>query len=115
VRALDRVAFLQFCRLAKQYRAYLVFFEVERDSKDVVRKRQHLSRHGLLKAMNARNAVAHADDRAYFLDRSGLLVVLDLLTQNLADFICLDVRHSGSVASRSNFRNSPAPGQSPKL
>jgi hypothetical protein len=49
--------------------------------------------------MNARNAVADADDRADFIDRNGLLVVLNLLAQNLADFVCLDIRHACSVAS----------------
>src|SRR5712691_1287081 len=49
--------------------------------------------------MNARNAVADADDRADFVDRNGLLVVLNLLAQNLADFVCLNIRHACSVVS----------------
>jgi len=49
--------------------------------------------------VNARNAVADADDRADFVDRNGLFVVLNLLTQNLADFIRFDICHACSVVS----------------
>src|SRR5712692_10181631 len=63
--------------------------------------------------MNARDAVTHADDRAYFLDRSGLLVILDLFAQNLTDFICLDVRHAGSVAPAETSANHRLPAGAP--
>ena len=96
VRALDGVAFLQFGRFAEQHRADLVFFQVQRDAEDVVREREHFAGHDLFQAVNARDAVADADDRADFVDRNGLLVVLDLLAQNLADFVCFDVRHACS-------------------
>src|SRR6266702_3505941 len=98
VRALDDVAFLQFRRFAEQHHADLFFLEVQRDAVDLVRKGQHLAGHDLFQAMNARNAVADADNRANFVHRNGLLVVLNLLAQNLADFVCLDVGHACSVA-----------------
>src|SRR5262249_49380243 len=77
-----------------QHGADLVFLEVERDAKYIVGKRQHFAGHDLFQAVDAGDAVAHADDRADFLDRNGLLVIFYLLAQNLADFVCLDVRHS---------------------
>jgi len=46
--------------------------------------------------VDAGNAVADADDLADFFDRDSLLVILNLLAQNLADFVCFDVRHSRS-------------------
>ena len=57
-------------------------------------KREHLAGHDLVQAVNARDAVADADDRANFIDRDGLFVVLDLLAQNFADFVCFDICHS---------------------
>ena len=83
---------------AEQHRADFFLFQVERDSKNVVRKRQHLAGHDFVEPVNARDAVADADDRPDFVDRDGLLVVCNLLAQNFADFVCLDIRHSRSVA-----------------
>src|SRR5213594_3781104 len=51
----------------------------------------------LRKAINARDAVPDADDCADFIDRNGLLVILNLLAQNLADFVRFDIRHACSV------------------
>ncbi len=99
VRALDRVAFFDRGVFAQQHRADLIFFQVQRDAENVVRKREHLAGHDLFQAVNARNAVADADDRADFLDRNRLLVILDLLAQYFADFVCLDIRHACSVTS----------------
>ena len=71
----------------------MLFFQVQRDAEHVVRKRQHLAGHHLGQSVHPRNAVAHADDRADFIDGKRLLVVRDLLAQNLADLVCLDIRH----------------------
>jgi hypothetical protein len=103
VRALDDVAFLQLLRFAEQHHADLFFFEVQRDPKNVVRESEHFAGHDLLQAMHASNSVADADDRADFVDRNGLLVVLDLFTQNLADFVRFNVRHACSVAETWNL------------
>ena len=96
VRALDDVAFFQLGRFAEKHDADFFLFQVQRDAENIVRKREHLAGHDFFEAVDARDAVADADDRADFVDRNGLLVVLDLLAQNLADFVCLDVRHSCS-------------------
>ena len=99
VRALHDVAFLQLRRFTEKHHADFFFFQVEGDAVNVVRKSQHLAGHHFLQPVHARNAVADANDRADFIDGNGLLVILNLLTQNLADFVCLDVCHACSVAS----------------
>ncbi len=68
-----------------------------------MREGKHLAGHHLFEAMNARNAVAHADDCADFVDRNGLLVVFNLLAQNLADFVRSNIRHACSVAEPWNL------------
>ena len=68
----------------------------KRDAENVVREREHLAGHDFFQAVNARDAVAHADDRADFVDGNGLLVIFDLLAQNLADFIRVNFGHSCS-------------------
>src|SRR6266704_2023828 len=87
------------------------------NSVDLVRKGQHLAGHDLFQAMNARNAVADADNRANFVHRNGLLVVLNLLAQNLADFVCLDVGHACSVAPAQDRCGRPEPfgAENPRL
>src|SRR5438552_15429605 len=99
VRALNNVALFQLLRFAEKHHANLILFEVQRDAENVVRKGEHLAGHDLLKAINARDAVADADDRSDFVDRNSLFVVLNLLPQNLADFVRFDIRHACSVAS----------------
>src|SRR5207249_9802624 len=98
-RSLHDVAFLQLRRFAEQHHADFYSFQIRRDSIHVVRKRQHFAGHHPFQAMHARNAVAHTNNRAHLVDRNGLLVILNLLAQNLADFVCLDVRHCRSIAS----------------
>src|SRR5207245_374374 len=99
VRALNDVALFQLLRFAAKHHANLILFEVQRDADNVVRKGEHLVGDDLLKAINARDAVADADDRADFVDRHRLFVVLNLLPQNLADFVRFYIRHACSVAS----------------
>ena len=65
-RALDGVAFFDFGVIAKKHGAHLIFFEVQRDTEDVVRKLDHFSGHALIEAVNARDAVADGNDGAYF-------------------------------------------------
>ena len=68
VRALDRVAFLDFLVVAEEHRANAFFFEVQRDAEDAVRELEHLSSHRLLDAMHAGDTVAYRDDGAHFGD-----------------------------------------------
>ena len=105
VRALHHVAFLQLRSFSEQHHAHLFFFQVQRNAVNVVWKRQHFAGHDLLQTVHACNAVADADDCADFVHRHGLLVILDLLAQNLADFVRLDVCHACSVAAENLSRN----------
>ena len=81
VGALDDVAFLQFGGFAQQHDADFLFFEVQRDAENVMRKGEHLAGHDFFQAVYAGDAVADADDRADFIDADGLLVVFNLLAQ----------------------------------
>ena len=102
---LDRVAFVNFRVVAEQHRADLIFFQVQRDAENVVRKCQHFAGHAAVQPVDARDAVAHRDHRADFFDRDRLLVVLDLLAQNLCDFVRFDIRHSCSYSVSSCSRS----------
>ena len=87
----------------------MFLFEVEGDAENVMRESEHFTRHDLLKTMDARNAVTDADDRADFVDRNGLLVVLNLLPQNLADLVRFNIRHACSVAEPWNLSRRTRP------
>ena len=99
VRPLDRIAFFDRRIFAKQHGADLIFFEVQRDTEHVMRKREHLARHHFFQPVNTCNAVADADDRAHFLDRYGLFIVRDLFAKYFANFVCPNVCHACSVVS----------------
>src|SRR5271156_3546223 len=94
--AFDGVAFFDFGVITQEHRADLIFFQVQRDAENVVRKLDHFAGHALIEAVNARDAVAHGDDRADFLDREGLLIIFDLLAQYFGYFIRFDVGHPDS-------------------
>ena len=103
--ALHRVAFANLRVVAEQHGADLIFFQVQRDAEHAVRKFQHLAGHAAVQPVHARDAVAHRNHRADFLDRDRLLVISDLLAQNLCDFVCLDICHPGSYSVSSWARN----------
>src|SRR5271170_2818539 len=94
--ALDGVAFLDFGVIAEEHSADLIFFQVQRNAENVVRKLDHFAGHALIEAVNARDAVAHGDDGADFLDREGLLIIFYLLAQYFGYFIRFDVGHPDS-------------------
>jgi hypothetical protein len=58
-RALDRVALGDLLPVAEQHDADVVGLEVQREADHVVRQLEHLERHAVLEAVDARNAVAH--------------------------------------------------------
>jgi len=97
--ALDDVALFQFGRLAKKHGADFFLFEVQRDAENVFWEGEHFAGHDFFEAVNTRDAVADADDRADFVDGNGLLVVLDLLAQDLADFVRFYIRHPAPVGA----------------
>ena len=96
--AADFVAFLDLLIFAQQHGSHLVFFQVERDAGDAVRKLHHLARHHVLQAVNTGDAVAHRDHRSGFGNIDRLFVVLNFAAQHARDFISLDLSHK-SISS----------------
>ena len=95
--ALDLVAFLDLGVIAEQHGADLIFFEVHGQAGDAVREREQFAGHDLVEAVNAGDAVADGDDGADFIDGDLGFVVLDLLTNELGNLVCLDLGHMSPV------------------
>jgi hypothetical protein len=70
--ALYEIAFFDRLKLAKQHRADFVFFEVQRQTANVVRKLEQFAGHDFFKAMKFSDAVADLDDRSDFGDRDAV-------------------------------------------
>ena len=94
--ALDDVPFLDLRIISNQHGAHLVFFQVQRQSRHLVGEIEQLVGHHVVQAVDARHAVAYRDDRAHFADGHGAVIVLDLLADNLGDFVRLDLSHDFS-------------------
>ncbi len=77
-RAADLVAFFDLLIFAEQHCSHLVFFQVQRDAGDAVRKLHHLARHYVFQAENARDAVADRNHRSGLGNIDRLFVVLNL-------------------------------------
>ncbi len=92
--ALDLVSLAQDGVIAQNDAADLILVEVHRQAFHAVGKLQHLSRHGLVQAVEAGNPVAERNNRPYFIDADLCIVVLNLLLQELRDLVCLDLRHT---------------------
>ena len=83
--ALDDRALLDVRHVAEADRADVVRLEVEDEAHQVARELEQLAGHRPLEAVDARDAVAHAEDRAGLGRERGLLVVLDLLLDDRGD------------------------------
>ena len=99
--ALDGIAFFERRVLAQQDRADTLFFQVQRNPEDAVRKLEHLAGHRLLDAVDARDAVAHGDDRADFGDVHVDSEAADLVADDLGDLFSLYVHMFNSFAGAS--------------
>ena len=90
--ALDRVALDDLLPLAEQHGADVVGLEVQREAGDVVRQLEHLERHAVLEAVDARDAVG---DRQHGADlgQVGLPLVeaLDAALEDGGDLVGLDL------------------------
>ena len=91
VRALDRVAFLDFLVVAEEHRADAFLFEVQRDAEDAVRELEHLAGHRLLDAVHAGDAVADRDDRADFGDVDVDGIAANLVADDSGNLFGFDV------------------------
>src|SRR5260370_17099019 len=92
-RALHLVTLFDLGVFAHDHYADLVFFQVHGDSGNAVPEVEQLAGHDFVQAVHAGDAVTDRDDRAHFIHRNFGLVVLDLLANELRDFICFDLSH----------------------
>src|SRR5262249_30736942 len=98
--ALGLVAFFDLGVVAHEHCADLVFFQVHGDAGDVVSEVDHLAGHDLVEPVDAGDAVAERDDGADLVDLHLRFVVLDLLADELCDFVCLNSCHLYSSLRR---------------
>ncbi len=89
---LDGVALGDVLPLAEQHRADVVGLEVQRQAGDAVGKLEHLERHAVLQAVQARDAVGHRQDGADLGQLGGAAVEpLDAALQNARDLVGVDL------------------------
>src|SRR6185436_1113691 len=92
---LDRVALLDVGPRAEQHGADVVGLEVEREPGHVVRQLEHLERHAVLEAVDARDAVGDRQDRADLGEvRLARVEALDAALEDGRDLVRLDL-HGG--------------------
>ena len=99
---LDRVALLDVAPGAEQHGADVVGLEVQREARDVVRQLEHLERHAVLEAVDARDAVRHREHRADLGEvRLAGVEPLDAALEDGRDLVWLDLHGSvsGSLGS----------------
>ena len=96
-RGADRVPFLDPRVRSQQNRSDAVLLEVERDTKDIVPEVQELRHHAALEAVDARDAVAHAQNGAHVFDASLTFVALDLFLEDRTDFGGAEINHCLSL------------------
>jgi hypothetical protein len=94
--ALHERALFDRARVAEKGRSDVVRLEVQHEPHEAARKLQQLARHRPLEPVDARDAVAHAEDRTGLHRERGLLVALDLLLDDLGDLFGAKL-HRGSV------------------
>ena len=90
--ALDRVALDDLLPVAEEHGADVVGLEVQREAGDAVRELEHLERHAVLEAVDARDAVGDRQDGAD-LGQLGLAGVeaLDAALEDGGDLVGLDL------------------------
>src|SRR5438034_3937612 len=99
--AADFIAFLQLEVIAEDHGADVVFFEVEGEGSDFLARLggghlEHLARHRLLEAVDARDAVLYLEDGADFFDIERVEVRrFDFAEENVLDFAGAKDRVSG--------------------
>ena len=89
-RATNHVPFTYLLRVAKKRTPYIILLEVEHETIHVMRKLQKLARHRVLQPIHASRTVTARDDRARLRHLDLLVVIFDLLTDNLTDFLNVD-------------------------
>ena len=96
--ALDLIALLDLVPLAEQHGADVVGLEVEREAGHVVRQLEELTRHDVVEAVDARDAVRHGQDGAHLGEvGAAVLEALDAALEDAGDLVWLDLHVSVSL------------------
>ena len=88
---LDRIAFLDAGIRAEKGNTNVVFFEVQNHAHDAAGEFQQFHGHGVFHAIHAGDAVTDIENRAGFAHLDALVVVLDFIFDDFADFVCFDL------------------------
>ncbi len=88
---LDRVAFLDACVFTQKSNTHVVLFKVQHHAHETAGELEQFHGHGVTDAVDARNAVTDRKDGAGFAHLDPLLIALDLLFDDLADFFGFDL------------------------
>src|SRR5690606_32938017 len=87
------VAFFDRLKISEKNGADLVFFEVERESANVVRKFQKFAGHDLFEAVDLGNTVADLDNGPDFVNGHARVEFFDLSTDDLINFVSFKCFH----------------------
>ena len=106
--ALDRVALDDLLPRAEEHGADVVGFEVEREARHVVGQLEHLHRHAVVEAVDARDPVPDREHRADLREvRPALVQPLDAALEDARDLVGLDLhchwRVDSSLGSSGHF------------
>ncbi len=93
--ALDGVALAQVLVVAQDHSTHRVPLQVQRQAEGVAREFQHLALHGVRQAVDPRDAVVQADDRAFGARLGRAFEFLDPLFNQVADFRWIQLGRHG--------------------
>ena len=85
--ALDDISLAYTRVFPEEHNSDVIFFQVERNSLHAVGKIQKFPGHHLLQSMDPGNSIPDRNHRAYFAHDDPGLVILDLISQYLADLV----------------------------
>jgi hypothetical protein len=107
-RALDHVTLLDARRIAEHGDADVVLLEVQHQAEDVARELHELAGHRTFETVDTSDTVAAREHGAGLGDQSRSVEVLDLLLDDLGDFVGAELHCRVPTGSRAV--GSPAPG-----
>src|SRR5207237_786187 len=103
-RATHLAALFDLRVLTHEHRAHLVFFQVHGDSSYAVAEVDQFSGHYFVQAVDASDPVAERDHRANFVDGDLGFIILDLLANELCNFVCFDLCHFSKLLKKMSNR-----------
>ena len=93
--------------VAEEHGADLIFFEVQRDAGNVVRKLDEFAGHDRFEAVDTGDTVADRDHEPGLRDVDGALVIFNLFAENSRDFVCSNLSHIPLVLLECLLGNQP--------